>query len=458
MSSSPSLSQQQSVYIQHWHDTWTGFNRALRSTTEDFKAFQWTLRLIQAAIGYAYGKTGLYRLQLHIYWRPCVPAVGISLIILVILAYYTSLRSIIQSRWCRHDLTVTVNNKHSCSIIYLHDGIVAYLGIMILYHMSSACFQSPGVAVPNDDSIENHLKPNVTTKVSTTDEINSSPSSSFYAWTSTDARGGCCCIDPILDISKERRLTQMYFCNDTSSKDPINRKQKRPLQSASKNVFPDPSPTTCQQCHIQRPPRCHHCYTCHRCILQYDHHCVWLNNCVGWGNYRHFFLTVANLTLGCWYGTALLYRPFYEPLKLQLQEHGWKNLFYGNLRTGILNLPPLTTLLLQLGRGQLAQTDLVKLIFPLLAMVGVLQTAFLGYHVLYVCNAYTTLEYKILLEMQYQALLQGDGTWENPVNPFSTGSKWNNLRHTLGPWYLIGLPVSVEPSFPSLLTVKRKGL
>lgn len=46
----------------------------------------------------------------------------------------------------------------------------------------------------------------------------------------------------------------------------------------------------CMGCRNWKPERCHHCSICDTCILKMDHHCPWLGNCVGYHNFKEFFL------------------------------------------------------------------------------------------------------------------------------------------------------------------------
>eukprot|EP00743_Colponemidia_sp_Colp-15_P007577 GILK01008192.1.p1 GENE.GILK01008192.1~~GILK01008192.1.p1 ORF type:complete len:286 (-),score=28.00 GILK01008192.1:321-1145(-) len=50
-----------------------------------------------------------------------------------------------------------------------------------------------------------------------------------------------------------------------------------------------PVPRFCKICKVFKPDRSHHCGECDRCVLELDHHCFWLDCCIGFYN-RKFFL------------------------------------------------------------------------------------------------------------------------------------------------------------------------
>ncbi|KFG57701.1 DHHC zinc finger domain-containing protein [Toxoplasma gondii RUB] len=48
----------------------------------------------------------------------------------------------------------------------------------------------------------------------------------------------------------------------------------------------------CKWCLHYKPDRTHHCRVCRTCVLKMDHHCPWIDNCVGWGNHKYFMLSI----------------------------------------------------------------------------------------------------------------------------------------------------------------------
>lgn len=66
------------------------------------------------------------------------------------------------------------------------------------------------------------------------------------------------------------------------------------------------APRYCNKCACYKPPRAHHCRVCERCVLRMDHHCVFVNNCIGHANYRNFFLLLIYASAALTQAAALL--------------------------------------------------------------------------------------------------------------------------------------------------------
>ena len=48
----------------------------------------------------------------------------------------------------------------------------------------------------------------------------------------------------------------------------------------------------CPECVLQRKLRSIHCQVCGKCVEKFDHHCPWINNCIGGKNLSLFFLFI----------------------------------------------------------------------------------------------------------------------------------------------------------------------
>ena len=46
----------------------------------------------------------------------------------------------------------------------------------------------------------------------------------------------------------------------------------------------------CDTCQIMRPPGASHCRVCDNCVMGFDHHCLFISNCVGKRNRKYFVL------------------------------------------------------------------------------------------------------------------------------------------------------------------------
>ena len=97
---------------------------------------------------------------------------------------------------------------------------------------------------------------------------------------------------------------EFLFLVAITNKDPgyLRKSQDDSLKSLCKNneVY-----VVCAECVILRPPRSRHCQICERCVEKLDHHCPWINCCVGGKNLGLFYVFLW-ITFGLMISTAML--------------------------------------------------------------------------------------------------------------------------------------------------------
>jgi len=52
----------------------------------------------------------------------------------------------------------------------------------------------------------------------------------------------------------------------------------------------------CPYCEIVKSRTARHCVICQRCVERYDHHCPWINNCIGIENHNVFLCLLFSLS------------------------------------------------------------------------------------------------------------------------------------------------------------------
>jgi len=77
-----------------------------------------------------------------------------------------------------------------------------------------------------------------------------------------------------------------------SARDPGYLRQQHNFLELLTKIHPS---EMCPDCRVLRTPRSRHCAICNRCVERFDHHCPWLNNCVGYRNHSAFLTFLLSL-------------------------------------------------------------------------------------------------------------------------------------------------------------------
>ena len=80
----------------------------------------------------------------------------------------------------------------------------------------------------------------------------------------------------------------------TACRDPGYLEKEYDILKLLQNFHPD---DICPRCEVLTTPRSQHCSLCDKCVEGWDHHCPWLNNCIGAYNRRSFFIFLLSLFL-----------------------------------------------------------------------------------------------------------------------------------------------------------------
>ncbi|KAJ8727307.1 hypothetical protein PYW07_001426 [Mythimna separata] len=97
----------------------------------------------------------------------------------------------------------------------------------------------------------------------------------------------------------------------------------------------------CTICKGFKAPRSHHCRKCGYCVKKMDHHCPWINCCVGHNNHGYFTLFLISAVLGCFHASVVLSICMYHAINrvwYVLNGTGREPMIYLTLTTLLLTL------------------------------------------------------------------------------------------------------------------------
>ncbi|CAD8112375.1 unnamed protein product [Paramecium sonneborni] len=113
--------------------------------------------------------------------------------------------------------------------------------------------------------------------------------------------------------------TIIFSCLKATLIDPIDPivKQEQVYKQQGKEFKTDIK-SYCLVCQAHVQDKTKHCWSCNKCVSLFDHHCIWLNNCVGDQNYSYFFILVISLVTFKIFKLALDINLLFQEYDLQI--------------------------------------------------------------------------------------------------------------------------------------------
>mmetsp|Transcript_16849 Transcript_16849/g.25340 ORF Transcript_16849/g.25340 Transcript_16849/m.25340 type:complete len:331 (-) Transcript_16849:55-1047(-) len=186
-------------------------------------------------------------------------------------------------------------------------------------------------------------------------------------------------------------------------------------------IYPGVSYKLCRHCRCVKPPRAHHDSITGKCVYEMDHFCPWMNNCIGYYNYKYFVLFMAYLFVGCVYILVVC-----SSWVLELTPAQRRQALYGGIDVD----------------------EAVILTFTVALSAALAVGILLGWHIYLILTNQTTIEFYINYENRSAARSSGILY----KNPFDLGWR-KNIKRVFGnsPWYYCLFPSSnipLEPMYP----------
>ncbi|GMH76803.1 hypothetical protein TL16_g07203 [Triparma laevis f. inornata] len=194
------------------------------------------------------------------------------------------------------------------------------------------------------------------------------------------------------------------------------------------------------------PPRSHYDHVSKALVLNMDHFCPWMANCVGYFNYRYFLNFLIYVWVAMVYAICISFNLFRQASKRRRRGAGHLRGSKG-VRGGEGEGEHTVEVVTVDSTGEILMTrdqrSQISFAFMLCCSVGVAVFFLMAFHIYLACSAQTTIEFHGNMERKRKARYRGV-LWSNP---YDLGWRRNLLQvyGSLSLWAL--LPSTREPNY-----------